>query len=258
MVPKLAGLLVIALAFACNNSSTPSGNTTAKQQPAAAVVPGGGCSNLVLFKKGAVIESKNYDAAGKEISTQTTTITDVKDSAGLTVADADINMQLPAGTSSARHLQYMCDGSGLFMDLGNLLSNLSSVKIVSASEKGMRFPINLSVGMELPESSLTLEMGRAGRTIKTTVSYKNRKVESKGNVTTAGGSWEAYKLNSDIVTETEMAGAGEHQQKIAEMMKKNSPVQRSVIWFSPVAGLIRMEMYSGETLMSRTDIVSIK
>ena len=258
MIPKISGLLVVAVALACNSTSTSPNSTAPKSESPAAVTESGGCSKLALFKKGAVIESKNYDASGKEISAQTTTITDVKDSAGLTVADADLSMQLPAGKSSVRHIQYMCDGSGLFMDMSTLLANLSFVKIVSVSEKGMKFPINLQVGMDLPESSLTLEMGRGGMTIKTTVTYKNRKVESKEKVTTAGGSWDGFKLSSDIVTETEMKGADEHQQKIAEMMKKNSPVQRSVIWFSPDAGLVRMEMYSGETLLSRTDIVSIK
>ncbi|MEP7376569.1 MAG: hypothetical protein ABI675_24440 [Chitinophagaceae bacterium] len=256
-------LFIAAVLFSCNNNSgtdaakpSASAKTTEAKTDVGSGVSSGNCGKLVVFQKGAIIEGKNYDGNGKEVSSQTTTVTGVKNDNGITVAEADISSTITAG-KPPMHIQYKCDGKNLFMDIGAMLSNFSALKGASAVASSLSFPINLSVGEKLPDASLSVAMKRGDIDMKVKTTYKNRMVEGKESVTTSAGTWNCFKISADIVSDVDMGG-DKAKSRMAEMLKKSVPVQKSIIWFAPDFGLVRMEMHSGDRLMTRTDITGVK
>ena len=93
----LSACLMLSL-FACNNQSS---NSKEKGDPGAVASENesttAGCSKLILFRKGAIIEGTSYDAAGKETAKQTTTVIDVKEEEGVLVATSSALTSLSTG-----------------------------------------------------------------------------------------------------------------------------------------------------------------
>ncbi len=246
----------------CSNTAGTADNKSALPAAAADAVTdhtSGSCSNLIVFHEGAVIEGKNFDGKGNELSSQSTRISAVKEVAGVTIADADISYSTSLNKNGGMHIQYKCDGKKLSMDLASMMSNFSALKDAKTTATDLDFPINFTTGDKLPDATLTVDIQRRGLGIKTTVSYVNRKVEGKESVTTTAGTWTCYKITSDIVSKTDMTGGvNKSNPAVADMMNKQQPAKKSIIWFAPDFGLVRMDMYTGDELTTRTDITAVK
>lgn len=256
-------LLMVAIA-ACNDNSKTT-NTPGEKKDSATekkVVSAGnsgGCDNLILFHKGAVIEGKSYDAAGKEQGGQVTTITDVKNEGNETIAEARLDMRSIFNgkeNSKSMNIAYKCNGKALYVDLTELLANFSALKEAKVQANSLEFPLQLSEGQTLPDASVNVEMSRAGMNMKTTSTYTHRKVDAMENITTPAGTWNCYKISSSIETSVNFGGAAE--QKIAEAMKQKMPAAKMIMWFAPGFGLVKTETYSGDKLSNRSEIVSFK
>lgn len=155
------------------------------------------------------------------------------------------------------NVTYKCDGKNLYSDLGSVMANFSALKDAKVNGSSLAFPLEVSVGESLPEASVSVTMPMAGQEMKTTSTYKDRKVESAEQVTTPAGTWACYKISSIIDVDVSM-GTGAKEQAIAEMMKKKKPVVKTIMWYAPAAGVVKTETYSGDKLSSRTEVVSIK
>ena len=241
--------------FACNNQNSNSKEkikpvTTVKEYESATA----GCGSLILFRKGALIEGTSYDAAGKQTSTQTTTVTDVKEEGGMLVASSSALM---SGTTGNRtmNLIYKCDGKNLYMDMNSMLQNFGGLKNIKGEIKPIQFPINISVGQTLPDASYTISMDRGEVKMDITSTYKNRTVSALEKITTTAGSWDCYKVNTDIASAVQ--GLDPKTKKI--MDEVNAKMKMSMImWYTPEFGIVRTEMYQSGKLNSRSDITAVK
>lgn len=254
---KYMNLAFIVL-LACNNQN----GTATKDSPAIATVavtaasPSGNCGNLVLFRKGAVLEGATYDTTGKEIAKQKTTITDVKQEGGITIANAKIETTSKYSKGNEKNLTYKCDGTNLYMDLQELMQSYAAMKGTEVKANTMQFPLNISEGQTLPEASVSVSMDRGtGKKMDMVVHYKERTVGAKEKITTPAGSWNCYKVNTTI--ESEMMGMDEKTKKIMESMKGRMKM-RMVMWYAPDFGIVKTDMYMGDKLQSHSQINSVK
>ena len=264
---KLFPFLLLSTFLACNNTAD---NTSANKDSgssitsmAAAANPSesaGGCGSLVMFQKGAVLKGKDYDSSGKERSSSVTTVMNVRSEGNETIADLQMDTHSTYGGKEHNNTlkySYTCDGARIKMDLSAFLSNFSALKSVTVEGKALEFPLELSVGQDLPEASVSALMDRGSMKMKTTTTYAKRKVEKKETISTPAGTWNCFKIVSTIETTME-AGNDEMSKKMAEMMKQRSPTISTAMWFAPGFGVVRSEFYRNNKLESRSEIVSIK
>jgi len=250
---------LLVLLLGCNNSNKnvngnsltdSSGDKTTTKGPTS----GTGCGALILFHQGAIIEGTSYDAAGKVTAKQTTTVTDVKDEAGVLIAHCSAVME-GAGAGKNMEMIYKCDGSNLYMDMTALMQNFSSLKNIKGEIKPIEFPINISEGQTLPDASYTITMDKGPTKMDITTTYKNRTVGPKEKITTTGGSWDCFKVHCDIASD--IKGLDETTAKVMEAVK-NSTKMEMAMWFSPGFGIVKTETYRAGKLSSRSEITSIK
>jgi hypothetical protein len=254
---KYMNLAFIVL-LACNNQN----GTATTDSPAVATAavtatpPGGNCGNLVLFRKGAVLEGATYDATGKEIAKQKTTITDVKQEGGIMIANAKIETSSQYSKGNEKSLTYKCDGTNLYMDLQELMQSYAAMKGTEVKANTMQFPLTISAGQTLPEASVSVSMDRGtGKKMDMVMHYRERTVGAKEKITTPAGSWNCYKVNTTM--ESEMVGMDEKTKKIMESMKDKMKM-RMVMWYAPDFGIVKTDMYMGDKLQSHSQINSVK
>jgi hypothetical protein len=264
---KLLPVFLFTSFIACNNTAnnpaeakTGDSNVSAMAASASDATGAAGCGSLIIFHKGAVIEGKDYDTSGKVRSSSVTTVTNVSSEGNETIADLAMDTHSNFGGkehNKVLNLRYKCDGKRLAMDLSGFLSNFSAMKESSIEGKSLEFPLELSVGQELPEASVsaTIDAGRVK--MKTTSTYANRRVEKKESISTPAGTWSCFKIVNDIETSVD-AGSDAVAKKMAEMMKQRSPKMSAAMWFAPGFGVVRSEFYKDNKLDSRSEIVSVK
>lgn len=247
--------ILICTLMGCNNqnsNSTENGKTVATASENASATAG--CGTLILFHKGAVIENTSYDAAGKETSKQTTTVDDVKEEGGMLVATSSALM--PGTTDNKKiSMSYRCDGTNLYMDVASMLQNFEGLNNLKGDVKPVQFPLNISVGQTLPDASYTMSMDKGAVKMDITASFKNRTVSAKENITTKAGSWDCYKINTDI--ESDVQGLDAETKKIMDAVKDKMKMNM-VMWYHPEMGVVRTEMYQGGKLNSRSDVTAVK
>lgn len=218
-------------------------------------MPAGGCGSLIYFQKGAIVKGVTYDSAGKENGTQTSTILDAKDAGGETISNIKMDMSSSYGTRTM-NVEYKCDGSNLYVDLNTMASNFRALKGAKVEAGSLKFPIHLSVGQTLPDASVTVTMDRGKMKMKTVVSHVDRKVEATEKITTPGGTWNCYRVVSKIKTTTDYGDP--ELQKRMESLATKIPPGKMIAWFAPDFGIVKMEMYNYNKLVTRSLITSVK
>ncbi len=252
---KLLSACLLISVFACNNQNS---NSTEKKSQEDKVVANnaatGNCGSLILFKKGAVVEGTSYDANGKQTHKETTTVTDVTEEGGMLIAKSSSLTNGVAGNKTI-NLVYKCDGTNLYLDINAMLANFAGMGSVKGDIKPVQFPINISEGQTLPEASYTISMDRGAVKMDITSTIKNRTVGAKEKIKTTAGTWDCYKVNSDM--DSDVQGLDEQTKKIMDAVKAKTKMSM-VMWYTPEIGIVRTEMYSNGKLNSSSDITGIK
>lgn len=221
---------------------------------------GADCGGLVFFKKGAVITSENYDAAGVLTSSHQTLIKDVVEENGTLVAKAELTFDLVKNSKSKIdkiEMEYKCDGKNIFNDPKQMMSNFSQLADAEVNSSLLSFPLNPSVGDQLPDGFLEMKMNRGKMKMKNRTTYSDRKVENKEQITTNAGSWSCYKVVTAINTTIDM-GSSAMEKQMAEGMNKAAKLGQMIIWYAPSVGFVKTEMYQDGKLLTRSEISSIK
>ncbi len=241
--------------FACNNQNTDSKEKGSKPVAVSEMISStAGCGSLILFHKGAIIEGATYDGAGKQTGKQTTTVTDVKEEGGILVASSSAVTNGPTG-ERRMNMVYKCDGKNLFMDMNSVLQNFDVLKNIKGDIKPIRFPIDISVGQTLPDASYTVAVDRGEVKMDITTSYANRRVAAMEKITTTAGSWDCYKVSSDIVSDVK--GLDEKMKAVMDKLKDKLKMS-TIMWYTPKIGIVKTEMYRDGKLFSRSEITGIK
>ena len=249
--------------LSCNNQTSNAngnaagGDSTIKQVAAKnEIASSGGCGNNLLFQKGVVIDATTYDGNAKVVGLQSSTVMKVYNEKGVTISEMDMKSTNGEGKDEqAIKGIYKCDGKNFIMDMASFLGNAKQGTTISAS--GLFFPLSLSAGETLPDANHTISMSSGGKNMKIISEIKNRKVEAKESITIPAGKFEAYKISAVIDATTEMDGMTEEMKKSIQEVKKRMGETRFIIWYAPELTILKMEMYMGDKLQSRTEVTKI-
>ena len=255
---QIFSIVSAIILLACNNQNSKANNNAGDSiinRVASGNETPGSCGNNLFFRKGAVIEATTYDGNGKVLGLQSTTVVRVYEEKGMTVSELDMKTTNAEGKDEKNiKAEYKCDGENLVMDM-NFLRNAASGTSVKAS--GLFFPLNLKVGETLPDASHTINIASGGKNMKIISEIKNRKVEAKESITITAGEFEAYKISAVIDATTEMEGMSEEMKKSMQDIKKRMGENRFIIWYTPELTILKMEMYMGGKMQSRTEVTKI-
>ena len=161
------------------------------------------------LKAGSGFEMNSMDGKGKLIGTMTYKITNVAKEGASTVITVEFESINTKGKSELKNTYKMhCDGNALTLDASSLINpeqmkSFENFKMKYTAED-IVYPARLSVGEKLKDASLKGEGISGPMTVIFNMLITNRKVESQEKVTTPAGTYDAYKITSDMNMETKM------------------------------------------------------
>jgi hypothetical protein len=252
---KISFVFFVSILFACNNSNNSSGTggDTAQEPPAAqnddkpSASSASGCSAFFWFKKGVVMQYEMSDGTGKYTDTTSTTIEDVHQDGAALIADYTTTLSKGKMVKAS----YRCEGDK-YMDMKSMFSGFATQRAgmeIEVTDAYISFPWNMKEGDNLDDAKFAITSKQNGKEfMKMTSTVKERKVESRDNVTTPAGSWDCLKITETRTTSTEMSGK--------QISSKDT---KSVQWFAPQAGLVKFELYDeAGKVLSRSQLISLK
>lgn len=190
------------------------------------------CTLYFPDEKGTELVTKNYNQKDKLTGTTVQKITDkVVEGENLTINIDHRSYDKKDKLIMDGSYEVRCVDGVFYLDMRNMLDDaaLSAYENmeVEVDANDMAFPAELSAGQTLPDASITIKVNSSGVTVMTmTVFVNNRKVETKENVTIPAGSFECYKISSDIES---------------KMMVKVRV--HSVQWITEDYGVVKTESY---------------
>jgi hypothetical protein len=259
------GLVLCAVLAACNNSGS-------KENPAKSSSPeksssasntggtgsGSGCGRLIFFTPGAEVDTRTYNATGEQVGSQHTRIANVRDEGGVTVAYAEgTDLQRQSDTPHVVKYSYKCDGTRIYFDLASLFHSADKERTANFQSTDIEYPIAVKAGETLPDVTSTINMEARGRKVDVKMRFTDRKVEAKEDVTTPAGTWNCYRISHVTVTDMDIPGMSDKQKQIMQSIRDKTKM-KTLTWLAPDFGIVKMEMYIGDRLVSRNEVISYK
>ncbi|KAA6441551.1 hypothetical protein FEM33_02140 [Dyadobacter flavalbus] len=166
------------------------------------------CAGIVL-KEGGGFETSNFDSKGRPTGTFVYKIAQITKEGANTVFTVDMEFFNPKGKSELKNsYQMKCDGNVLQMDVRSLI-NHDQLKAFESMEMeftydNIEFPVKLSAGKKLKDASVKGK-GKSGSTPVTfNMIVHNRNVTGQEKLTVPAGTFDAYKITSDMNVEMVM------------------------------------------------------
>lgn len=204
----------------------------------------------VNMKAGSGFDMANYDAKGKLTSSMTYKIAKVVPEGGMSVITIDMETFDAKGKSQLKNTYQMkCNGSTLLLDASTLINEQQMKSIENFNMKftstNIEYPGKLTVGQKLKDATLKGEGTSGPMAMTMNITVFNRSVEAQEKITIPAGTFDAYKISSDMKMETKM-GFG-----ITIDINTISWRTPGVLWD------IKSESYRKGKLISRSELTKI-
>lgn len=226
------------------------------------------CTQYIYMQKDKTIGMTMYKKNGDVTMTYTTTVTDVKTNNGVTTASVSSQAYDKNGKvmGDIKNATYKCDGGVFSMDMNMNIPQQNNAKQpqpvakmeITSNSSFSEFPTSLNVGDHLKDATTTMETtGSNGMTFVMTVKITDRIVAGKETITTPAGTWDCFKITSNITSSTTFKGAqadtlnnamsqlDKLRAKLgglgAKMGAPKPTVISSTIWFVPNFGVVKQE-----------------
>jgi hypothetical protein len=166
----------------------------------------------ITFKTGMNFEMSTFNAKDKPTGKITYQVKDVHKEGGSTVMDISAQFQDERGNQRSPYtIRYTCSGDELVADMSGMLQGMQSSgpKDMEMKLKANKlvYPGKLSVGQKLSDGLMEVEMVNGGNTMANmSMTMANRQVESKQPITTSAGTFDTYKITSDVNYENRVMG----------------------------------------------------
>jgi hypothetical protein len=209
------------------------------------------CRNYYYLRNNSEVEMTVYDSKGATVAKNLYNVVSVnKDGTALvsnftTTVKDEKGKELSSGKGTVK-----CDGENLMIDMQMNMPNipqLQAMKMETGKDGSfLNYPNNLKVGQSLPDGAF--EMNSSTNGMDVTVQYKvaNRKVAAKEKVTTPAGSWDCFKITTDISISL-------------KMMAMNMPFNLTAAeWFAPGFGVVKTESYKEGKLVGSMLVTNVK
>lgn len=161
---------------------------------------------LYSLSKGMVMGYQNTDGKGKITGTSRTTCLDVnKVGAAYVYKVRNEDFDAKNKPQPAREYEMRCEGGKFYVNMQSFLDpkSMEGFKDMELKISGtdMMFPNKLTPGESLPDANITIGAASGGMTLMNmVVNIKNRKVVGLETVTVPAGTFECYKMTSDMET----------------------------------------------------------
>jgi hypothetical protein len=195
-------------------------------------VTGQECSMYFPSKQGTVVEYTQYDAKNKVTGTTRSTILSKENIAGGVKVSYESESFDKKGASLYKgQFAVKCENGVFYIDMSTMVSpqTMSAYKDMTVEMKSdnLDFPSVLSAGQTLKDGTLNMDISNQGmKLMSMNTTIKNRKVEAVESVTTPAGTYECYKISSDII-----------------MVMMFTIETKSVEWYAKNVGIVKSETY---------------
>lgn len=165
----------------------------------------------VTFKTGMNYELSTFNAKDKPTGKIVYQVKDVRREGSSTVMDITAQFQDEKGKQQNPYtIHYTCTGDELVADMSGMMQSMQSgLKDAEMRLKTNKlvYPGKLSVGQKLADGQLEAEMLSNGSTLMAmNMTMSNRQVEGKEAITTPAGTFDTYKVTSDMSFENRTMG----------------------------------------------------
>lgn len=166
----------------------------------------------VTFKSGMNYELSTFNAKDKPTGKIVYQVKDVRRQGNSTVMDITAQFQDEKGKQQTPYtIHYTCTGDELVADMSGMMQSMqnSAMKDTEMRLKTNKlvYPGKLSVGQKLADGQMEAEMLNNGSTMMTmNMTMSNRQVEGKDAITTPAGTFDTYKVTSNMNFENRMMG----------------------------------------------------
>lgn len=163
----------------------------------------------IKMKQGGGFEMHNYDAKGKETGILDYKIAKVESQGSNTVITIEMEAFNNKGKSELKNTyKVLCDGKTLTLDANSLISQEQLKSFEKMEMKftydNIEFPAQYSVGEKLKDASVK-GTGKSGpMVVNFNMLVKNRNIIGQEKLTIPAGTFDAYKINSDLSMEMQM------------------------------------------------------
>lgn len=165
----------------------------------------------VTFKTGMGFELSHFNAKDKLTGKVMYQIKDVHKEGGSTVMDIVAQFEDEKGKQRSPYtIHYTCTGNELIADMSGMMqsmqSNMKDMEMKLKTNK-LVYPGKLNVGQRLSDGQMEAELISSGNTMANmSMTMANRQVESKESINTPAGTFDAYKVSSDVSFENRVMG----------------------------------------------------
>lgn len=196
------------------------------------------CKMYMPMKEGAKFEITHYDRKDKKESRAEYEISSVSDNTA-TISMKAYDKKEELIFDSEYNVE--CEDGKFKVDIRGILNSAQLQQLesmndmeVSVESEDLILPSNMSVGDQLPDGKLNMEVetGAAGMALNFSTTIKNRKVEAMETVTTDAGTFDCVVITADVVSKF---GFG-------------SFTYQSKDWYAENVGMVRSETYSRDKL----------
>ncbi|MCX6217154.1 hypothetical protein [Spirosoma sp.] len=166
----------------------------------------------MTFKTGTNFEISQFSAKEKPMGKITYQVKDVRKEGSSTVMDITAQFQDEKGNQRPPYLiHYTCTGNELVADMSGMMQAMQNGGMKDMEMKlktnKLIYPGKLSVGQKLNDGQMEVEMSSNGSTMMNmNMVMANRQVESKDPITTPIGTFDAFKVSSDVNFENRVMG----------------------------------------------------
>lgn len=155
------------------------------------------------FNEGSGFEMNNFDGKGKAIGKLIYKITKVAAEGSNTVVTIDMESFNSKGKSEFKNTYQMkCDGNVLILDAASMISQEQLKSFQNMEMKftydNIEIPAKLSAGDKLKDASVKGEGKSGPMPVTFNMVIKNRTVAGQEKLTIPAGSYDVYKINSDM------------------------------------------------------------
>ena len=206
------------------------------------------CNEFYQFIQGSEWEYETYNAKGKITGKNHQKVTSLeKTSNGFNATVNSVFYNDKGKETMKGDLTYKCDGKIMYVDMRNFISDeqLQAFKgyEMKVESENLEMPSSLSEGQTLKDGSVNVTGVGSGLPIALNVKITDRKVAGKETITTPSGTYECYKITSNMAMQTQMG------------IKMNNNFS-TIDWIALKVGTVKSETYNksgklmGSTLLT--------
>nr|MBA3674978.1 hypothetical protein [Chitinophagaceae bacterium] len=199
------------------------------------------CKTYYYLQNNKIIETTFYTKKGEASGKQVYSVSDYKNSGGVSTATINSEMFDKKGKSSNKSTGMVkCTGGILMMDMKTKMPQEQKYGTIDTKKESMfiEYPSKINVGENLKDAHMDLDMDNRGMKQNIILDVINRKVEGKEKITTTAGTWDCYKITYSLKMKIKTMGIG---------VPFNMDITE---WFAPGFGVVKTQSKYGETAIT--------